>query len=134
LIGVEEHDALRDVDVKNERHARDLSVVVFHGALGGIGAYLVLASATRAACAVPSNTRLKLTASTLRVTILLGEVDVGSLCFLYSLPPRPVTAVVRVDPFFAKIIASSCAGSVWLGLPDSSWTAPGGSKNISPTL
>ena len=54
--------------------------------------------------------------------------------FLYSLPPRPVTGVVSVDPFFAKIIASSCAGSVWLGLPDSSCTAPGGSKNISPTL
>ena len=53
---------------------------------------------------------------------------------LYSLPPRPVTGVVSVDPFFAKIIASSCAGSVWLGLPDSSCTEPGGSKNISPTL
>ena len=26
------------------------------------------------------------------------------------------------------------AGSVWLGLPDSSCTEPGGSKNISPTL
>jgi hypothetical protein len=25
----------------------------------------------------------------------------------YSLPPRPVTGVVSVDPFFAKIIASS---------------------------
>ena len=61
----------------------------------------------------------------------------GSLAdsrFLYSLPPRPVTGVVSVDPFFAKIIASSCAGSVWLGLPDSSCTAPGGSKNISPAL
>jgi hypothetical protein len=54
--------------------------------------------------------------------------------FLYSLPPRPVTGVVSVDPFFAKIIASNCAGSVWLGLPDSSCTEPGGSKNISPTL
>jgi hypothetical protein len=88
----------------------------------------------RPAHPVPSNRLLKLTASILRVTILLGEVDVGSLCFLYSLPPRPVTGVVSIDPFFAKIIASSCAGSVWLALPDSSCTEPGGSKNISPTL
>ena len=52
---------------------------------------------------------------------------------LYASSPR-LTGVVSVDPFFAKIIASSWAGSVWLGLADSSWTAPGGSKNISPTL
>src|SRR4029450_8843921 len=49
-------------------------------------------------------------------------------------PPRPVTGVVSVEPFLAKIIARSCAGSVLLGLPDSSCVAPGGSKNISPVL
>jgi hypothetical protein len=52
---------------------------------------------------------------------------------LYSWSPR-LTGVVSVDPFFAKIMASSWAGSVWLALADSSCTEPGGSKNISPTL
>lgn len=41
-----------------------------------------------------------------------------------------LTGVVSVDPFFAKIIASSWAGSVWLALADCSCTEPGGSKNI----
>jgi hypothetical protein len=32
---------------------------------------------------------------------------------------------VNVDPFFAKIIASSFAGSVWLAFFETSWVAPG---------
>lgn len=33
--------------------------------------------------------------------------------------------VVSVEPFFAKIIASRRAGSVWLALRDTSCVAPG---------
>jgi hypothetical protein len=37
------------------------------------------------------------------------------------------TGTVSVEPFFAKIIASSRAGSVWLALLETSCVAPGGS-------
>ena len=39
--------------------------------------------------------------------------------------PRPLTGVVSVAPFGAKIIASSFAGSVALALRDTSCVAPG---------
>ena len=42
--------------------------------------------------------------------------------------PRPLPAnpgVVRVKPFFAKIIARSLAGSVWLAFLETSCVAPG---------
>jgi hypothetical protein len=42
--------------------------------------------------------------------------------------------VVSVDPFFAKIIANSLAGWLWLAFLDTSCVAPGGSKNICPTV
>ena len=40
---------------------------------------------------------------------------------------RPYAGVVSVEPFFAKIIASSLAGCVWLAFLDTSCVAPGGS-------